>query len=466
MKNIFGCCIVYFIIALTALHAQNLNRLGYLRVHPGNFVTDVWGYVDQTNGSEYAIIGANNRVAIIDVTDPEEPKEVSIIDTTPGFDIKVWQHYLYCVTGGAGVNQGKVINITDLTNPIEVGSFNSAHNIFISEDGLLFAESPGLTIYNLNNNPESPEFLWGDGTDEGHDVAVIKNRIYDFHGDGTNIYEFSFDSSFNIQLLGSINPPEIAYHHSGWVTENGNYIFICDELAVHPRPDITVWDITDLANPVKVDEYADPTATVHNLYIIGSYAYVSYYTAGFRIFDVSDPHAIKVSAHYDTNPESGEGFDGAFGVYPFLPSGNILVSDQTGLYIFKFELPTGNIEDNQSFEVESYQLFQNYPNPFNPTTKIKFTIPLNPTSSYRSESLPWSWGLVTLKVYDVLGNEVAILINEENLEGDYEITFNATGLPSGVYFYQLTVTPTHSDLKHVEGLAGSLAITKKMIILK
>jgi hypothetical protein len=86
----------------------------------------------------------------------------------------------------------------------------------------------------------------------------------------------------------------------------------------------------------------------------------------------------------------------------------------------------------------NYVLEQNYPNPFNPSTSIKYQIP--------------ELSIVTLKVYDVLGNEIAILINEEKLPGNYELKFDATKLASGVYFYQLK--------------AGSFTDIKKMILIR
>jgi hypothetical protein len=88
--------------------------------------------------------------------------------------------------------------------------------------------------------------------------------------------------------------------------------------------------------------------------------------------------------------------------------------------------------------LEEYYLSNNYPNPFNPSTKINFQIP--------------TYSFVTLKVYDILGNEVSILVSEEKPAGAYSINFNATGLPSGIYFYTLTSSG------HFE--------TKKMILLK
>jgi hypothetical protein len=83
----------------------------------------------------------------------------------------------------------------------------------------------------------------------------------------------------------------------------------------------------------------------------------------------------------------------------------------------------------------NFLLLQNYPNPFNPITKINYQIP--------------KLSFVTMKVYDVLGKEVATLVNEEKPAGNYEIDFDGTGLPSGIYFYQLK--------------AGNFVETKKMI---
>ena len=97
-----------------------------------------------------------------------------------------------------------------------------------------------------------------------------------------------------------------------------------------------------------------------------------------------------------------------------------------GIVTFSNEIPT------------EFGLIQNYPNPFNPSTKINYQIP--------------EISFVTLKVYDVLGNEIATLVNEEKPIGSYEVEFNAKSLPSGIYFYRLQ--------------AGSFVETKKMVLMK
>ncbi|NWF51281.1 MAG: T9SS type A sorting domain-containing protein [Ignavibacteriaceae bacterium] len=99
---------------------------------------------------------------------------------------------------------------------------------------------------------------------------------------------------------------------------------------------------------------------------------------------------------------------------------------------------TTDVSLDNELQPKDFTLFQNYPNPFNPRTTIKYFIP---TSEF-----------VTLKVYDVLGNEVATLVDEYKTAGSYEVDFDAAGLSSGVYFYKLQ--------------SGSFVESKKMIYLK
>lgn len=95
--------------------------------------------------------------------------------------------------------------------------------------------------------------------------------------------------------------------------------------------------------------------------------------------------------------------------------------------------------DVESFDqVEDFELLSNYPNPFNPSTKIRYSLPQSSN--------------VTLTVFDILGNEIETLVNEDKSAGTYEVNWNATGLPSGVYFYRIR--------------AGSFNDTKKMILIK
>jgi photosystem II stability/assembly factor-like uncharacterized protein len=121
-------------------------------------------------------------------------------------------------------------------------------------------------------------------------------------------------------------------------------------------------------------------------------------------------------------------------------------ADDFGLIVGEGGLSIAFARDSTAFTavkdepqvVTEYSLSQNYPNPFNPTTKIKFEIP--------------STSLVTLKIYDLLGNEIATLVDEEKTAGVYEAEFKAEELTSGIYFYRITV--------------GNYSETKKLLLLK
>jgi hypothetical protein len=108
-----------------------------------------------------------------------------------------------------------------------------------------------------------------------------------------------------------------------------------------------------------------------------------------------------------------------------------------------------------------FNLFQNYPNPYNPNTKILYVIPneVRNLKDFSSQAPRNDNTLVTLKVYDILGNEIATLVDEYKSAGSYEVEFDASSLSSGVYFYRITI---HSDKLQ----SGSFVETKKMILLK
>lgn len=114
---------------------------------------------------------------------------------------------------------------------------------------------------------------------------------------------------------------------------------------------------------------------------------------------------------------------------------NGVISD---ISIWNLGSPITSIENNYTNIPTGYELFNNYPNPFNPTTKISYSVP--------------QLSFVSLKVFDSLGKEVAELVNGEKYPGSFEVNFNASNLPSGVYFYRLT--------------AGNFSQTKKLILMK
>jgi hypothetical protein len=116
---------------------------------------------------------------------------------------------------------------------------------------------------------------------------------------------------------------------------------------------------------------------------------------------------------------------------------NLTLNELGGGYITIINSPFVK-EENEITVPEEFALEQNYPNPFNPSTTIKYSIPDN--------------SFVTLKVYDIIGNELATLVNEERSPGSYEVSFNASEYSSGIYIYALRT--------------DAFTQTKKMMLIK
>jgi len=137
--------------------------------------------------------------------------------------------------------------------------------------------------------------------------------------------------------------------------------------------------------------------------------------------------------------------------YPLLPARGTLINDMghfggpSSLWS-TWDIPVSVENDESEIGIPSeYILSQNYPNPFNPSTTLQYGIKERAS--------------VELVLYDILGSEIEVLVNEEQVAGFYKVNFNASKLASGVYFYRLQALPTGSQ-------AGTFVDTKKMILLK
>ncbi|MGB5530669.1 MAG: choice-of-anchor B family protein [Ignavibacteriaceae bacterium] len=433
MKNFF--LLVFSILTFMSLlnYGQNVDLLGSLNPHPNLGYTDIWGYA--ANGREYALMGITGGTSIIDVTDPSNPVEVDVIPgpLAPPYewrDIKTHLNYAYVISEGSGPGSGlQVVDLSFLPDSASLvftfnNTFTSAHNVFIA-DGYAYVVGTslgGMHIIDLTvpSNPVQTAYYSTSGYI--HDVYVWNDTAYVSSANTYDIVDVS--NKFSPQLVSASAALPGIYAHSGWLTEDKRYFVACEEFNVR---DIIIWDLQDRStwDLVVPSWQMSGTSPVHNIFVLGDYAHISYYKDGYVVLDISNPENPLFAGQYDTYPSSGGGtYNGAWGVYPYLPSGNIIISDMvTGLYVCKFNPPVTSIVGDNKIP-DNFILEQNYPNPFNPDTKIKFQINEN--------------SFITLKVYDILGNEVTSLVNEEKPEGIYEVTFNADNLPSGIYLARLT----------------------------
>jgi choice-of-anchor B domain-containing protein len=357
---------------------------------------DIWGFVDLNSNREYAIMGYSTGTAVYDVTDAQDPREVGFIDgqTTTWRDIKIyqfwnatdgrWNAYAY-VTADNASDGLFVIDLTQLPHRISrvnnPSDFREAHNVYITRTdfstGLaLTDDAPVLIIAGSNisdgrfraysmDNPASPSFVAMPTTPAGqpgndrlymHDAAsmlVTDDRkdtqcanagaspycdvLFDFNESSLDIWDVT-DPADPVRL--SRTPyANFGYSHSGWWSEDKHTVFLQDELDERDRglaTTLRAFSIADLTSPVLAGTWSGPTRAIdHNGFVRGNRYYMSNYARGLTILDISNPSSPVQVGRFDSYPSSDSvGFPGAWGTYPFLPSGNILISDiDSGFYI-------------------------------------------------------------------------------------------------------------------------------------
>ncbi|MEX0737643.1 MAG: choice-of-anchor B family protein [Bacteroidota bacterium] len=343
------------VLSAQAQTSQNVQLLGNYQGHrdlnqQGTYYSGVWGYYD-VNGREYGIIGALNGTAIVDLSFlPDSLHEVAFVPGPQASysyrEFKTYLHYLYIVSeGGQGV---QIVDLSGLPNSVRfVESFTypgytRTHTVGESEGYLYLnggnATSNGGTAIVSVRDPEHPLKM---GQFEGHyvhDTYTRENRLYGCGVFGSGLSIVDVQDKHNPLLLKTIQYPG-AGTHNVWTTEDGNYAMTTDEINNTPKT-LKIWDVRDLEAVTKVGEWNPrPGETIHNVFVKGDYAYTAFYKAGFLVADISNRANPTTAGYYDTYPSiNSTTFDGAWGAYPYLPSGRILVSDmQTGLYVFQFD---------------------------------------------------------------------------------------------------------------------------------
>ncbi|MEZ4986487.1 MAG: choice-of-anchor B family protein [Saprospiraceae bacterium] len=237
-----------------------------------------------------------------------------------------------------------------------------AHNIFIdTARATLYtlATSGGpqsgsaMRIYDLST-PDNPQFLGAynqfGGLTAGHvHDAFVQNGIAYLNCGFDGMAVVDFNDPLNPQTLGILTDYIFAgYNHSGWPSVDGQYYYLGDETHGFPLKVVDVSDPTDMEVVATIGSLnPDLQQTIpHNQLVACNYLYVSYYYEGLMVYDISDPAAPQPVLYYDTSAWPFDfNYRGAWGVYPFLPSGNILVSDmQEGLFVLS---GPGDVCDNR-----------------------------------------------------------------------------------------------------------------------
>jgi choice-of-anchor B domain-containing protein len=346
------------LLLTTVIAAQNLNvkLRSQFKFPAKTTLANICGYVDKT-GKEYALVGTSTGMSIVDISNPDVPVETIAITgpTSEWREIKVKGNYAYVTTeGGGGLQIVNMSSLPDKTGIVykswtggSAGSLTSIHALHIDGN---FVYLYGSKLFNGGalvadiTDPYNPVYVGNyQATGPGrsayvHDGYVRNDTLYACH-----IYEgftdiVDFRDKKKPKQLGSVTTPG-KFSHNSWLSQDSKVMFTTDEVK---NSFLTAYDISDPSNITEIDRIQSNPGSqsiVHNTHIIrvdnNDYAVTSWYRDGFTIVDVGRPGNMVQVGNYDTYSGSGGGFNGDWGVYPYFPSGTIVVSNiEDGLYVF------------------------------------------------------------------------------------------------------------------------------------
>lgn len=346
-KNLFFIVILFTFNVFSQLNVDSIGHVNYQVLH-GTNLNDIWGYTDEMD-NEYALVGTEDGVGIVDISTPSAPNEVF---WSPGVnstwrDLKTFGDYAYITNEFGGGLQiidmsplpsSAALTTTNYSGPIGQ-EWTSAHNLYIDENGYCYIfganrGNKGVIILDVFTDPMNPTEVGVFDNWYVHDGYVANDTMYLGHIlDGFLAIVDVVDKANPIVLGTQLTPS--TFTHNVWASANGQYAFTTDEVS---GGYLGAYDISDPANIFEVDRIqSSPDVGIiipHNTHVKGNHIITSYYSDGVVIHDVTYPYNMIEVGNYDTHPDQTSNYDGCWGAYPFFASEIILASDRSeGLFI-------------------------------------------------------------------------------------------------------------------------------------
>lgn len=345
MKNLLFTLTILLSSLANAQENYNMQLRSHLEF-PDRTCANIWGYADP-QGNEYALVGTSTGLSIVDISNPDAPELLFEVPSVENFwrEVKTWQGFAYLTTEGE--NAGLiVVDLNDLPNSIDYQTYtgDGAINNQLSTIHALHIDNAKCYLYGSNigvggmlildlTDPWNPTYLGQYDNYYVHDGIVYGDTAWT-----GNIFNGFFTV---IDVSNPANPIELTqqetpgnFTHNTWLSDDRKHLLTTDEIS---NSYLTSYSIDDIGNITELDRYQTAPGSdciVHNTHILNDYAVTSWYTEGVVVVDNDRPNNLIEVAKYDFSDFEGDGFHGCWGVYPYLPSGNIIASDiETGLWV-------------------------------------------------------------------------------------------------------------------------------------
>ncbi len=359
-ESVFHKCFIallFFLISSGLLQGQSpLNVQFRSQLSYGSTVdlSNIWGYVDSF-GNEYALVGTQTGLSIVDVTNPASPVLKFQVPGVNSFwrEVQTWGSYAYVTTEGCCPGL-QIVNLSNLPASVSskywtgtgavAGQVGRIHSLHI-RDGFAYLNGSqlfgGAALIVSLADPWNPVYLGNTAMSLTgnqryvHDCFVRNDTLWGAHIYAGFFSVMDISNKSNPVLIATQSTPGL-FTHNAWMSDSStSVLFTTDEVS---NSYLTSYDVSNTGNISMLDKLQGMPGSgsiIHNTYIRNSYAINSYYKDGITIVDASRPGNLITVGRFDTYAQgAGNGFNGAWGVYPYLPSGNIIVSDiDNGLFV-------------------------------------------------------------------------------------------------------------------------------------
>ncbi|MGE5679952.1 MAG: T9SS type A sorting domain-containing protein, partial [Bacillota bacterium] len=374
--------------------------------------------------NDYLFVASNDYLKIFNKKEPNEPLEISYNDKPSDIKnivIEDNRAYVHCNYYGPYEQILKIYDISDPAKPVLLGQYwHIADNFTVKNKIIYMAAWDELHVVDAKD-PAYPKAI--NNLKSSVVITTAVNDKYGYFGSRSGVKYFDISDPSKSVIL---NPADSTIPVSAMAI-SGKYLYA---LTIYG---VIIYDLLDYGKPyerklLKLPEM--PGFSSHSqIYAAGNLLVISYPEAGMLIYDITDRLQPVLKSRFCANSETmGSSFDG---IYFYI------ATFSEGIYIAAIPGPT-DVESSAAPIIYSSSLEQNFPNPFNPLTTIRYSVSVNTK--------------VLLKVYDVLGKEAAILVDEFKSPGNYSVDFNGSSLSSGIYFYRIT--------------CGNFTETKKLVLIK
>ncbi len=409
MKAIKICMVMLvFLVFIQAGHSQNIEFVGSY--------DDLLGVYDVSVEWPYAYVCqyvAYPCFMVLDISNPEQPELVGSWDGASTFhDMEIVGDNVFLANDAAGIF---VLNISDPTNPFPVGSYQLpeyAYKIWIEEDLAYVANGmAGLSILDISN-PAYPIPVCTYDTPGSVGGIFIRDQVAYIPDHWDIMHTLDISDPGEPQFMATVRG-------EGWARKG---ITVFNDYAY-----VATWENSLYIINVEEPEYPYPVRIYNtpgnclDVYI-NNYLYISDFEAGIQILDISNPSEPTLVAEYDTPGEAR---------CVTVAENYIFVADVTSLQILR--LMQTDIVDRGENLPRGISILNNYPNPFNSSTVISYEI-----------SLP---GFVNLSIYNIVGQKVACLVNQNREAGVYSVSWNADGLSTGIYLARIDTGDSSNTIK-------------------